>query len=608
MQKINYLKLQNFKIFGEEVTINFDNPTVLIGANNAGKTTVIQSIALWSWALKIWFEKKGNSKNKAERNKGVALNRLEIAQVPIKEARYFWNNTKVRQNSNDNIGLIITLGISHVDKAHEGNTHEIGIIFKYHSPDLLYCQPTEESFKIEGLLEKGKNMSINLLYPMSGIGEKEFVFQEDAIRTQIGTGQTSNVIRNICYHLATRNEEDWNTLVKIFKDIFSVEIRKPFLRATGVIELLYNYANKEQKTDYDLDITLAGRGQQQMLLVLAYLISNKGSVLLIDEPDAHLEILRQTQIFTILKQIANRFDCQIIIVTHSEVVLNEANTVIFLADGKAHEISEKRDFKFIKDALKNYGIEHYYKAKLIPRILYVESSTDKAMLKAFADRFKHPSSHLFNDRLNYYYTQNEVGSPNLDNELQRKSGYYRPYRSHFLAIKHVVPLLKGIAIFDGDNKGHEDEISADFACLFWKRYELENYFITPQVILGFAKEIYKEQYGDGGIFIPIIDEKIRILNRFIENELILPVLNNNKRALDDFLQLPLSLQNVQFQNLSTTKKLSELLENTFSALAKETSERILLTKGDFYKLISFVEEIPQEIKEKLDLLDKYLNF
>ena len=35
----------------------------------------------------------------------------------------------------------------------------------------------------------------------------------------------------------------------------------------------------------------------QMLLVFAYLYSHKRSVLLVDEPDAHLEILRQKQVF-----------------------------------------------------------------------------------------------------------------------------------------------------------------------------------------------------------------------------------------------------------------------------------------------------------------------
>lgn len=45
-----------------------------------------------------------------------------------------------------------------------------------------------------------------------------------------------------------------------------------------------------------LDLSASGRGQQQTLLLLAHMTANPGSVLLLDEPDAHLEILRQRQI------------------------------------------------------------------------------------------------------------------------------------------------------------------------------------------------------------------------------------------------------------------------------------------------------------------------
>lgn len=258
MQKVYYLKIQNFKIFGEEITIHLDNPTVLIGANNSGKTSAIQALALWSWAIKIWFDKKKNSRSQAERNKGVALNRLEIAQVPIKETRFFWNKTKIRYNSNDNIDLTIKVGIFF-----NNAIKEVGMIFKYHSPELIYCQPTKDSFE-KGLLEYANQLKVNILYPMSGISDREFVFQEEAIRTQIGIGQTANVLRNICYHLFVNNHDDWKYLTNLMQKLFAIDIKQPFVRATGTIELLYNYANKTQKTDHDLDITLAGRGQQQM--------------------------------------------------------------------------------------------------------------------------------------------------------------------------------------------------------------------------------------------------------------------------------------------------------------------------------------------------------
>ena len=61
-----------------------------------------------------------------------------------------------------------------------------------------------------------------------------------------------------------------------------------------------------------------------MLLVFAYLYSHKRSVLLVDEPDAHLEILRQKQVYVLLRDIASENGSQVVMVTHSEVILDEA--------------------------------------------------------------------------------------------------------------------------------------------------------------------------------------------------------------------------------------------------------------------------------------------
>lgn len=597
---ISYVKIQNFKIFGDEIQINLENPSILIGANNSGKTSVIQALALWSWAVKLWYEKKHKTKSQLQQRKGVALNRLEIAQVPIKESRYFWNNTEIRHGSNENVPLKIIVGLGY-----KGTIKELGMSFTYHSQDLIYCQPTEESFyegKLE-LIEYGANLSINLLYPMSGMSDKEFVLQEEAIRSHIGTGQTANVLRNICYQLYSKSKEDWNYLNDLMKKIFSISLSEPFVRATGVLELLYNYYETKTKAKKDLDITLAGRGQQQMLLVLAYLLSNKGSVLMIDEPDAHLEILRQAQIFRVLKEVAEKYKCQIIIVTHSEVVLNEANSVIFIADGKAHEISDKQEHKPIRDALKNFGIEHYYKAKLKPNILYVESSTDLNILREFAKKFNHPVSEILDDKINYYYTQNEESQTNLTNELEQIAGAYQPFKRHFQAIKKVVPDLKGIAIFDGDNKNRQDEKNDDFGLFYWKRYEIENYFITPQVVFQFVKKELKN-LGDEGFF---LQKHFEDFKQIFEQNFLLPIFNNNQKALEEYKDLPENMQAVQFENFASTKKVSELLENTFRAFSEQLKEPILLTKGNYYQLIDYLETLPEELKEKLDFVEKYLS-
>ena len=79
---------------------------------------------------------------------------------------------------------------------------------------------------------------------------------------------------------------------------------------------------KENERPFDL--SSSGRGLQQTLLLLSYMYSNRGAVLLLDEPDAHLEILRQRQIYQVLVDVSCENGNQVIAASHSEVLLNEA--------------------------------------------------------------------------------------------------------------------------------------------------------------------------------------------------------------------------------------------------------------------------------------------
>ncbi len=61
MRLLHYIEIENFKRFGGRQRIELDHPAVLIGPNNCGKTTAIQAIALWSQAVRTWFDAKGKA-------------------------------------------------------------------------------------------------------------------------------------------------------------------------------------------------------------------------------------------------------------------------------------------------------------------------------------------------------------------------------------------------------------------------------------------------------------------------------------------------------------------------------------------------------------------
>lgn len=592
-----HITVEKFKVFGEPITVNLSSPTVLIGPNNAGKTTIIQALALWSWGVKNWFNKKGGSKTETEGS--TSLNRSDIIQVPVKETRFFWKDANIRSGNNPT-EMKITVGV-----LFEGKTEDCTLIFKYYNPEQIFCSPSKETFKNKELLKYVSKLKVDLLYPMSGIDIDEPLIQEGRINLLIGQGQTAQVLRNLCYKIFESDSDDWKKIQGLMNRLFHIALDSPFFNTIrGSVELTYTVDNNQKQ--YPLDISLAGRGQQQMLLLLAYLYLHKGSILLVDEPDAHLEILRQRQIYSLLKELSFETHSQIIIATHSEVIVDEAidSNLSLLLNGKSISISDKSK---IKDTLRTFGIEHYYKAELKKRILYVEGSTDIAMLREFAALIKHDVKDIFDDTLySYYITDNDPES-GLDKDLNKTVGNYLPHKKHFHAIKACVPDFKGIAIFDNDNMNKDDEVSKDLAVFYWKRYELENYFIFPHVILNYFEKHYSDIYS--GLFEVKKHELLEGFEKILNAEILDFIFEKDIKAYSEYDTLPPNLKKTTFKVLTSNKKMSLFFENVLKRYSKETGETILINKGEFSQLIKFMDanEVEDEIKMKLDYLYKYLN-
>jgi len=140
-----------------------------------------------------------------------------------------------------------------------------------------------------------------------------------------------------------------------------------------------------------LDLTSSGRGLQQTLLMLAYVAANPGATILLDEPDAHLEILRQRQIYSVITELAVKQRTQVIAASHSEVLLNEAagKDLVVAFVGKPHRIYSRSNSSQVHKALSQIGFDQYHQAEMTGWVLYLEGSTDLAILQAFAERLGH---------------------------------------------------------------------------------------------------------------------------------------------------------------------------------------------------------------------------
>lgn len=586
MRLLHYLEIENFKRFGDKQRIELEHPAVLIGPNNCGKTSTIQSIALWSQAVKTWFDARKTSSAKERTSTG--LNRLAIVSVPVQRTRYFWHNTKVRDGNKD-IQLVITLGIWW-----QNQVVPLSMRFRNQGDELVYCSPDDNSLNDIALIEYAASLNVELLYPMSGLETEEPILQPGRIAVLLGQGQTAQVLRNLCLMVAKDTPNDWVSIVKLMKRLFSIELGLPKETSRGAIELHYRQPNVKE----ELDVSLSGRGLQQMLLIFAYLYSHKGSVLLIDEPDAHLEILRQKQVYVLLRDIATENKTQVVMVTHSEVILDEAldRNLTLLLDGKADDLAAKKE---IRNTLKHFGAEHYVKARERGYVLYVEGGTDLDMLRALAERTQHAVANHWDERVNAFYVQDNYAEQSLDSELERvEGGFGITPKEHFFGLHRQIPQLRGLAILDNDGRNRIDSESSGLRTTYWKRYEAENYFITPNVLRDFSLDNYR----DMEVFGHFREDIQSVLDSLVLER----VFKDNRNEFDTYQMQPHAVQSILWDAKTIHVKLSDFAEEFFRRLAQKLGHPMLIRKGELHLLVAYTNpmDISEEVAEKLALLDE----
>ena len=584
MRLLHYLEIQNFKRFGDKQRIELDHPAVLFGPNNCGKTTAIQAIALWSQAVKTWHDSKGKAPPKERTS--TSLNRLNIVSVPVQRTRYFWHNTTVRRGNRD-IPLIATIGVLHRNKV-----EPVTMRFRNQGDELIYCTPDDATLEKPELIAAAARLSVELLYPMSGLETEEPILQPGRIDVLLGQGQTAQVLRNLCLLVYKEAPEDWDQITELMKRLFGVRIGMPQETARGSIQLFYRQNNVKEH----LDVALSGRGFQQMLMIFAYLYSHRRSVLLIDEPDAHLEILRQKQVYVLLREIAAENESQVILVTHSEVILEEAldRNLTLLLGGQADDLAAKTN---IRNALKHYGAEHYVRARQRGYVLYVEGGTDLDMLRALACRLKHPVADAWDERINAFYVQDNFPDSDLDSELARvEGGFGVTPQQHFFALREMVGDLAGLAILDNDGRGRQGSNAGGLRIAYWNRYEGENYFVTPDVL----KRYTGHEYAD----IPLFGQFESEVNEVLDALILERVFAGSERDLGTWQGLEPDAARLLWDARTERVELSDFAEEFFRRLADRLGHAMLLRKGELHRLVEFLDPatIPEEVTEKLDLM------
>ena len=569
------LTIRNFKGI-DEAEIELGNPVVFVGPNDSGKTSALQALTLWDLGLRRWTEKRGDQA--PSKRPGVAVNRRDLVGVPVPSARQLWHELRVRKTyrgesgqRTENIRIdVVVEGVTRV-QVEESTVFEhwsCGLEFDYFNEQGFYCRPLridqsghERMPVLPGVLRP----RVVLLGPMSGLATNETRLEPGAINVRLGEGRTAEVLRNLCLRVTELpdGENRWRSLSERLASLFGARLDRPrLIPERGEIELTYsNLAGSR------LDLTAAGRGMQQTLLLLAFISLHPDSVILLDEPDAHLEILRQRQTYELLSEAASDNGTQVICASHSEVMLNEAAhqgaVVAFI--GSPHRIDHKSE---VLKALRDIGFEDYYLAETTGFVLYVEGSTDLSLLRAFAGVLGHEASDVLERPFVHY-----VG--NRPNDARR----------HFHGLREAKPDLVGFALFDrlSTRLDQHDALGERM----WKRREFENYLLPTKTLRRYARE-----EGRASAVGPLFEES--------ETERWAGAMDH---AIGERVP-PIALRNLNDDYWIDTKVSDDLLARVFAAFFEELGVPNRMPKANYHRLVRYLDvaDVHPEVTSVLDSL------
>ncbi len=532
------LVIRNFKRL-QAVEIELGQTVVFIGPNNSGKTTALQALALWYAGLDRWLEHHDHLSDPDYTEIATVnpIGRFALTAIPVPRLDLLWHDLKTKNGE----PIDIVIKVEGVDRG--VNWHQ-ELSFRFANDESIICNDLKSNDPIFDY-----NPRIFFLTPLSGIAAVEPRVEIGRINVLIGEGRTAEVLRNLCYGVF-ENTRQWDQLQAQMRRLFSIELLSPeYIAARGEIRMAYR-----ERNGYVFDISSAGRGMLQVLLLLSYLYLNSGAVILLDEADAHLEIIRQREVYHLLTETARERGSQIIMATHSEAIMNEAgdrDTLIAFV-GKPHRIDDRSKSQVAK-AIKEIGFDQYYQAEQTGWVLYLEGATDRAILLAFAEQLGHEAASYLARPYVDYVANNVVKA-----------------RDRFFGLREAKPDLVGVALFD-----HlERSLQPDSALteIMWRRREIENYLCQPATLIAYAEA--ESAQGD-------------LMRRLIEDRV-----------------APAALRNPADSFWINTKMSDDFLNSLFEAYFAELNLPNLLRKTDYHVLTRFVpiNQIDPEVTEKLDAI------
>ncbi|RZT91041.1 AAA15 family ATPase/GTPase [Advenella incenata] len=313
-------RVQRFKSISD-ATVPFGRITLLVGPNNAGKSSFLHAIQFGvSVAQSLRLD---NVALWNDENLSGSLATQQLVYTPLRDVQALAAGGSLRQDANQAISVTLTtdnLGSAAI-QVRRGKNKNIAVSI----------QGSALGMRLESM-----EHPFSVVAPgLAGIPAFEEFRSPGIVQRAAAKGDANSVFRNVLW-LLKQDPSAWQTFNSRLATIFG-----------GLnIDVLFNEAVDEfisaqaVKTESNLPVDSCGTGVLQAIQTLAYIGVYKPSLLILDEPDSHLHPDNQRRMARLLHSIVQSSDLQVLISTHSRHFLDEFSSlgamVHWFSEGAIH--------------------------------------------------------------------------------------------------------------------------------------------------------------------------------------------------------------------------------------------------------------------------------
>jgi len=306
-----HVEFRRFKAF-----TRFDLPirhfNILVGPNNAGKSTVLAAFRILSSAVR---RAAARSPQVVRGPNGQTFgHHVDLASVSVAEESIF-------HNYDDSEPASVSFGLA--------NGNSLTLYFPEIGKCLLIPDAQGRPIRTAGAFRTHFNCPIGFVPILGPVDQVERLYEKEAARLALFNYGAARNFRNIWYHYPEHFESFRETLIRTWP---GMDIEAPKIDTTHSRPRLYMFCPEER---IPREIFWAGFGFQVWCQMLTHLVQSRtASMFLIDEPDIYLHADLQRQLLSLLRALGP----DILLATHSTEIISEAETedIVLISKGRKH--------------------------------------------------------------------------------------------------------------------------------------------------------------------------------------------------------------------------------------------------------------------------------